>query len=73
MPDPLIYRIHLRTHLHQGWSEWFDGMAIEYAPDDTTVLVGPVQDQAALHGLLGKVRDLGIVLLSVESCDIGEV
>lgn len=72
MTDPMIYRIHVRAHLHEGWSEWFDGMRIEYALDDTTVLVGPVIDQAALHGLLAKVRDLGLVLLSVESCDIQE-
>lgn len=71
MSDTLIYRIHIRTHLHQGWSEWFDGLAIEYAPDDTTVLVGRVPDQAALFGLLTKVRDLGLVLLSVESCESG--
>jgi hypothetical protein len=73
MLHPLLYRIHVRAHLHQGWSDWFDGMAIECAPDDTTVLVGPVIDQAALHGLLAKVRDLGPVLLSVESCEIDDV
>ncbi len=69
MVGPLIYRIHIRACLHEGWSEWFDGLAIEHEPDGTTVLIGSVPDQAALHGLLAKVRDLGLVLLSVASSD----
>ncbi len=69
MLGPLIYRIHIRAHLYEGWSEWFDGLVIEHEPDGSTVLVGPVPDQAALHGLLAKVRDLGLTLLSVSSSD----
>ncbi len=69
MPGPLIYRIHIRAHLHEGWSEWFDGLAIEHEPDGSTLLVGPVPDQAALYGLLTKVRDLSLVLLSVQSSE----
>ncbi len=69
MPNHLIYRIHVRGHLHEGWSAWFDGLAIEQEPDGTTVLAGPVPDQAALHGILVKVRDLGLILLSVASSE----
>ncbi len=69
MLDRLTYRIHVRGHLHEGWSAWFDGLAIEQEPDGSTVLVGPVPDQAALHGLLAKVRDLGLTLLSVTSSE----
>ena len=64
--DTVTYRIRVRAHLHAGWSEWFDGMKIEDGPDGSSVLAGPVPDQAALHGLLAKVRDLGLTLLSVE-------
>ncbi len=63
--DPAVYRIRVRSHLRPLWSEWFDGMAIENQPDGSTVLVGPLPDQAALHGVLVKVRDLGLTLLSV--------
>ena len=59
------YRIQIRGHLAEEWAEWFEGMAIQCRPDGTTILSGPVRDQAALHGLLLKVRDLGLVLVSV--------
>jgi hypothetical protein len=59
------YQIRVRGHVGQEWSDWFDGLTI--LPDDNgeTVLSGPIADQAALHGLLKKVRDLGLPLLSV--------
>jgi hypothetical protein len=59
------YEIRLGTHLAPRWASWFDGMTLTRAPDGTTVLTGPVADQAALHGLLGKVRDLGVPLVAV--------
>jgi hypothetical protein len=65
-PDaPRIYQIRLEGHLGGQWTEWFDGLTITLDDNGDTILTGPVIDQAALHGLLGKVRDLGIPLLSV--------
>lgn len=61
------YRIRLRGHLDTCWSDWFDGFSISYPAQGETLLRGTVADQAALHGLLAKVRDLGLVLLAVES------
>jgi hypothetical protein len=66
--SPAHYEITVKGHLDQAhWSRWFDGMQVTLKADGTTVLSGPVADQAALHGLLGKVRDLGLVLISVQS------
>ena len=62
---PTGYCIRIQGHLAPEWSEWFDGMIVQCQPDGTTTLSGPVRDQAALHGLLRKVRDLGMPLLSV--------
>jgi hypothetical protein len=59
------YEIRLKGHLDSSWAEWLGGMSLTHASDGTTVLVGPVVDQAALHGLLQKLRDLGITLISV--------
>ena len=65
-PDaPRIYQIRLEGHLGRQWTEWFDGLTITLEENGDTILTGPVIDQAALHGLLRKVRDLGIPLLSV--------
>jgi hypothetical protein len=58
------YEIRLKGHLDDQWAEWFEGLTITLEEDDT-LLTGPVIDQAALYGLLKKVRDLGIPLLSV--------
>ena len=63
------YEIRLRGRLDPRWATWFDGMTLTTADDGTTALRGPVTDQAALHGLLQKVRDLGVPLLSVTSLD----
>ena len=62
---PVEYRIRIEGHLAPGWSGWFENMAVQRQPDGTTVLSGPVRDQAELHGLLIKVRDLGLPLISV--------
>ena len=59
------YEIRVRGHLDQHWSEWFDGLAITYDGDGNTVLSGPLVDEAALHGVLIKVRDLALPLLAV--------
>ena len=60
-----LYEIRIKGHLGPEWSAWFDGLIITNEPDGEAVLAGPVVDQAALHGLLSKVRDLGLPLLSV--------
>ncbi|WP_167043395.1 hypothetical protein [Salinibacterium sp. ZJ454] len=61
----LRYEIRLDGHLDERWAEWFEGLSITRDGDGTTALSGPVTDQAALHGLLGRVRDLGMTLVSV--------
>ena len=62
---PRVYQIRLEGHLGGQWTEWFDGLTITLEDNGDTILTGPVIDQAALHGLLKKVRDLGMPLLSV--------
>ena len=59
------YRIIILGHLDQSWSEWFDNFAITYPDDATTVLKGVVQDQAQLHAVLLKIRDLNLKLVSI--------
>ena len=63
--QPMIYQIRLKGHLDRQWTHWFDGLTITLEEDGNTLLAGPVTDQAALHGLLKKVRDLGMPLVSV--------
>ena len=63
---PSLYHIRVQGILDEKWSDWFDGFTITPQADDETLLVGPVPDQAALHGLLGKIRDLGLPLLSIK-------
>jgi hypothetical protein len=60
-----FYEIRLKGHLDARWVKWFDGLAITLDENGNTLLSGPVADQAALHGLLKKVRDLGLPLLSI--------
>ena len=59
------YEIRLKGRLEPRWADWFDGLTLTHESDGTTLLSGPVVDQAALHGLLGKVRDLGLPLIAV--------
>jgi len=63
---PNIYHIRVNGILDEKWSDWFDGFTITPQADDETLLVGPVPDQSALHGLLAKIRDLGLPLSSVQ-------
>ncbi len=63
--EPGRYEIRLKGHLDQRWAERFEGLTLSHDGDGTTILFGPVVDQAALYGLLRKVRDLGLPLLSV--------
>ena len=62
--QPMVYQIRIKGHLGPRWSGWFGGMAITPEEGGETLLTGPVMDQAALHGLLRKVRDLGMPLIS---------
>jgi hypothetical protein len=60
-----IYRIAIKGHLDSEWSEWFDGLTITLVNNGETILTGPIVDQTALHGVLIKIRDLGLPLLSL--------
>lgn len=59
------YEIRIKGHLNTRWAAWFEGMSLTHAADGTTTLSGMVADQAALHGLLQKLRDLGVPLISL--------
>ncbi len=61
----VVYEIRIAGHLPPQWSDWFEGFAVTLEPDGTTLLSGPVVDQAALYGLLKKVRDTGLTLIAV--------
>jgi len=71
MAESEWYEIHVRGRLGPEWSAWFNGLTISYEPHGETVLAGPVPDQAALHGILIKIRDLGLPLLSVRRVAAG--
>jgi hypothetical protein len=67
--EPGWYEIRLKGHLDERWAHWFEGLTITREDSGHTLLTGPVVDQAALHGLLRRVRDLGLPLLSVRQVD----
>ncbi len=69
--EPGLYEIRLKGHLGSQWTDWFEGLTITLEDNGDTLLTGPVIDQAALHGLLKKVRDLGLPLLSVSPVEPG--
>ncbi len=69
--QPLVYQIRVEGHLGQQWMDWFESLTITPEEDGETLLTGPVVDQAALHGLLKKLRDLGLPLLSVNPVEPG--
>jgi hypothetical protein len=66
---PAEYRIRVAGHLDEHWSPWFGDLTLTHDSDGATSIAGVVADQAQLHGLLAKVRDLGVTLLSVQVCD----
>jgi hypothetical protein len=63
--EPGRYEIRLKGHLETRWATWFDGLTLTHESDGTTTIHGPIVDQAALHGVLQRVRDLGLPLVSV--------
>jgi len=68
---PGRYEIRVQGHLDARWAAWFDGLTLSHGSDGTTIIDGPVADQAALHGLLQKIRDLGLPLISVNQVATG--
>jgi hypothetical protein len=69
---PMVYQIRIKGHLGSQWTDWFEGLTITLEDTGDTLLTGPVIDQAALHGLLKKVRDLGMPLVSVSPVEPGQ-
>jgi hypothetical protein len=69
--QPTIYQIRIKGHLGSEWTDWFEGLTISLEENGNTLLTGPVVDQAALHGLLKKVRDLGMPLILVSTVEPG--
>jgi hypothetical protein len=69
---PKVYQIKIKGHLGSQWSDWFDGLTITQDEEGNTLLTGPVIDDSALHGLLKKVRDLGISLISFNQLELGQ-
>ena len=67
-----IYRFLVRGHLDDRWSEWLGGLSIQRTEDGCSVLTGSIADQAALHGVIARIRDMGLPLLAVESAESGE-
>jgi len=67
-----VYQIVVKGHLDSEWSEWFDGLTITLVDNGETILSGPVVDQTALHGVLIKIRDLGLPLLSLTRIETGK-
>jgi hypothetical protein len=70
--ESLLYEIQVQEQLDDQWSAWFDGLSLTHGADNTTLLRGPVADQAALYGLLDRTRDLGLTLVSVRRIDSAE-
>jgi hypothetical protein len=64
-----FYQIRIQGHLDEGWTTWFDGMVIRHETDGTTLLWGELEDQASLHGILAKVRDLSLPLIALQRVD----
>lgn len=65
MDTPFVYEIHVEGHLSDHWAAWFDGLAVQNGPNGETILTGRLSDQAALYGVLAKIHNLNLVLVSV--------
>ena len=70
--QPMVYQIRIKGHLGRQWTDWFEGLTLTLEDNGETLLTGPVVDQAALHGVLKKVRDLAMPLLSVNRVKPGQ-
>ena len=70
--QPIVYQIRLRGHLSDQWTDWFEGLTITLEENGDTLLTGPIIDQAELFGLLRRVRDLGMQLISVNRVGAGK-
>jgi hypothetical protein len=70
--QPMVYQIRLKGHLDSQWTDWFEGLTITLEKDGNTLLTGPLVDQSALHGLLKKVRNLGMPLISISQVQFNE-
>ncbi len=64
--EPELYEIRIKGHLDERWADWFEGLSFTLVRDGTTLLDGPLTDQAALHGVLNRIRDLGLPIISVQ-------
>ena len=71
MCTPIFYEIRVESHIGDSWSSWFDGMTIRHEESGETVLSGPLVDEAALHGVLMKIRDLGLPLVEAKRIPTG--
>ena len=65
MDQPALYQIRVQGHMSSQWAAWFGGLQIENQPNGEAVLSGPLADQAALHGVLGQIRDMGLTLIAL--------
>lgn len=72
MNNPYVYRIRIEGHLSGGWSGWFAGLTVNQQECGETLLAGVVADQAALHGILAKIRDLNLTLIAIERHELSE-
>ena len=70
--DAVVYQIRITGHLGSEWADWFGSLTITLDDNGETLLTGPIRDQAALHGLLKKVRNLGLPLISVNRAELGQ-
>lgn len=70
--QPMVFRIRIKGHWNDLWTDWFEGMTISLEENGDTLLTGPVVDQATLYGLLRRVRDVGMPLVSVNRVESGE-
>ena len=68
----ITYEVRVKRHISQDWSEWFEGMRIMYTVNGESVLAGPLRDQAELFGVLIKIRDLGLTLVSLNQIESGK-